>query len=43
MKARPGIQANDLIGRKTLRDEGAAFRALIADMRGTEAELAGKR
>ncbi len=28
-----GIQAGDLVGRKTLRDGGAAARALIADMR----------
>jgi len=28
-----GIQANDLVGRKILRDEGAAARAVIADMR----------
>jgi hypothetical protein len=37
-----GIQANDLIGRKTLRDGGKAFRALIADMRDTEADLADR-
>lgn len=30
-----GIQANDLAGRKTLRDGGAAARALIKEMRGT--------
>jgi len=30
-----GIQAIDLVGRKLLRDEGAAMHALIADMRGT--------
>jgi 3-(methylthio)propanoyl-CoA dehydrogenase len=29
------IQANDLIGRKTLRDGGAAAKALIADIAGT--------
>jgi alkylation response protein AidB-like acyl-CoA dehydrogenase len=33
-----GIQANDLVGRKLLRDSGAAARALIAEMRaGAEA------
>lgn len=37
-----GIQANDLIGRKTLRDNGRAFRALLDDMRETEARLAGR-
>ena len=30
-----GIQAGDLVGRKTLRDGGAGARALIADMRAT--------
>lgn len=30
-----GIQAIDLVGRKLLRDEGAAMQALIADMRAT--------
>ncbi|MFO1196470.1 MAG: acyl-CoA dehydrogenase [Burkholderiaceae bacterium] len=34
------IQANDLVGRKTARDGGAVARALIAQVRGTEAELA---
>ncbi|MGI9331438.1 MAG: acyl-CoA dehydrogenase family protein, partial [Gammaproteobacteria bacterium] len=28
-----GIQANDLMGRKTLRDKGQAFNALLADIR----------
>jgi alkylation response protein AidB-like acyl-CoA dehydrogenase len=35
-----GIQANDLVGRKTLRDGGEAFRALLDDMRAADAELA---
>ncbi len=35
-----GIQANDLAGRKVLRDGGEAMRSLIEDMRGTVAELA---
>ncbi len=30
-----GIQANDLVGRKVLRDQGTAMTALIADMRET--------
>jgi len=34
------IQANDLIGRKTIRDGGATAKALIAQMRATVAELA---
>lgn len=38
-----GIQANDLIGRKTLRDGGKAFRALLDDMRETESRLAGQK
>jgi alkylation response protein AidB-like acyl-CoA dehydrogenase len=33
------IQANDLVGRKTLRDEGAVLRQLVARMADTEAEL----
>ena len=37
-----GIQAGDLVGRKTLRDGGAAARELIADMRATIA-LMGDR
>ena len=35
-----GIQANDLVGRKVLRDGGAAARKLIAAMRSTEGLLA---
>ena len=31
-----GIQADDLVGRKLMRDNGAAARALIAEMRGAE-------
>ncbi len=34
-----GIQAMDLVGRKTLRDDGAAQRALLADMRETSTAL----
>jgi 3-(methylthio)propanoyl-CoA dehydrogenase len=34
-----GIQANDLVGRKLLRDRGAAARELVAEMRSVEAEL----
>ncbi|MGE0860276.1 MAG: acyl-CoA dehydrogenase C-terminal domain-containing protein [Gammaproteobacteria bacterium] len=34
-----GIQAGDLVGRKTLRDGGHAMRELIADMRATIADL----
>jgi butyryl-CoA dehydrogenase len=34
------IQANDLVGRKTVRDGGATARAIIADMRATQASLA---
>jgi alkylation response protein AidB-like acyl-CoA dehydrogenase len=37
-----GIQANDLIGRKMARDGGATFKAVIAMMRGVDAELAGQ-
>jgi alkylation response protein AidB-like acyl-CoA dehydrogenase len=33
------IQANDLIGRKTMRDGGAVARAIIAQVRQTEREL----
>jgi alkylation response protein AidB-like acyl-CoA dehydrogenase len=36
-----GIQANDLVGRKILRDRGAALAALVADLRATHGELAG--
>jgi 3-(methylsulfanyl)propanoyl-CoA dehydrogenase len=35
-----GIQANDLLGRKLVRDDGTAMRALIAEMRALERELA---
>jgi alkylation response protein AidB-like acyl-CoA dehydrogenase len=35
-----GIQANDLIGRKTARDNGATARAVIGEMRKTAAQLA---
>jgi alkylation response protein AidB-like acyl-CoA dehydrogenase len=35
-----GIQAADLVGRKILRDAGAAMKLLIADMRQTDEELA---
>ncbi|HUK58600.1 MAG TPA: acyl-CoA dehydrogenase [Stellaceae bacterium] len=34
-----GIQANDLVGRKLVRDRGAAARELVADMRATVEEL----
>ena len=34
-----GIQANDLVGRKTLRDGGAAFSELLEEMRATLGEL----
>ncbi|WP_296001857.1 acyl-CoA dehydrogenase [Rugamonas sp.] len=34
------IQANDLIGRKTVRDGGAVAKAIIAQVRETEAQLA---
>jgi hypothetical protein len=34
-----GIQAGDLVGRKTLRDGGHAMRELIADMRATVANM----
>ncbi|MBN9463086.1 MAG: acyl-CoA dehydrogenase [Burkholderiales bacterium] len=36
------IQANDLVGRKTVRDGGAVARALLAQVRQTEAELAAR-
>ncbi len=36
-----GIQALDLVSRKVLRDEGAAAKALIAEMEATSAELDG--
>ena len=34
------IQANDLVGRKTVRDSGATAKAIIAQVRATEAQLA---
>jgi alkylation response protein AidB-like acyl-CoA dehydrogenase len=34
-----GIQAIDLIGRKTIRDQGAGLDALVAEMRATAADL----
>jgi 3-(methylthio)propanoyl-CoA dehydrogenase len=34
-----GIQANDLIGRKTARDAGKAAKAVVADMRGVASSL----
>jgi 3-(methylthio)propanoyl-CoA dehydrogenase len=37
-----GIQANDLIGRKLMRDKGAAADALITEMRGVETLLAAQ-
>ena len=36
------IQANDLVGRKTVRDGGAAARAVIAAIRATEDELGAR-
>nr|WP_314630556.1 acyl-CoA dehydrogenase [uncultured Noviherbaspirillum sp.] len=33
------IQANDLVGRKTVRDGGATAKAILAQVRATEAEL----
>jgi acyl-CoA dehydrogenase len=35
-----GIQANDLVGRKVLRENGATLRELMVEMRGIVAELA---
>lgn len=35
-----GIQANDLIGRKLLRDNGAEFMRMLADIKATEQQLA---
>ena len=35
------IQANDLVGRKTVRDGGATAKAILAQVRATEAELEG--
>ncbi|MCF8479397.1 MAG: acyl-CoA dehydrogenase [Rhodospirillum sp.] len=34
-----GIQAIDLVGRKLIRDKGAALSALLAEMRATQADL----
>ncbi|MCG2585675.1 acyl-CoA dehydrogenase [Massilia sp. TS11] len=36
------IQANDLVGRKTVRDGGAVAKALLADVRATQAALAAR-
>ncbi|HJV02234.1 MAG TPA: acyl-CoA dehydrogenase, partial [Burkholderiaceae bacterium] len=36
------IQANDLVGRKTVRDGGAVAKAIIAQIRATEAQLAAQ-
>ena len=36
-----GIQANDLVGRKLLRDRGRAMAALVSEMEATVAELDG--
>jgi hypothetical protein len=38
-----GIQANDLVGRKLLRDKGMAAKELIAEMRALDAPLAGAK
>ena len=37
-----GIQANDLIGRKLIRDGGREFSCLVADMRATQAEVVAR-
>ena len=37
------IQANDLVGRKTVRDGGATAKALLAEARDTAAQLAATR
>jgi hypothetical protein len=37
------IQANDLVGRKTVRDGGAVAKSIIAQVRATEAQLAEKQ
>ena len=37
------IQANDLVGRKTVRDGGAVARSIIAQVRATEAQLVGAK
>ncbi len=36
-----GIQANDLVGRKLLRDDGRAMKSLVADMRATATAARG--
>jgi len=36
-----GIQANDLVGRKTARDDGATARAVIAEIEKTATQLTG--
>ncbi|MFP5391790.1 MAG: acyl-CoA dehydrogenase [Gammaproteobacteria bacterium] len=36
------IQANDLVGRKTVRDGGAVARELVAEVRATAAQLSGE-
>jgi alkylation response protein AidB-like acyl-CoA dehydrogenase len=36
------IQANDLIGRKTVRDGGAVAKSILAQVRATEAQLAAR-
>jgi 3-(methylthio)propanoyl-CoA dehydrogenase len=38
-----GIQANDLVGRKIIRDQGKTVRAVVDEMRRFEAELRTKR
>jgi len=38
-----GIQANDLVGRKLVRDQGAAAQDLVADMRKTLKRLDGEK
>ncbi len=38
-----GIQANDLVGRKLMRDGGEAVRRFLADVRQTERELGGQQ
>ena len=38
-----GIQANDLVGRKLMRDKGAAARDFIAGLRASDGDLASSR
>ena len=38
-----GIQANDLVGRKLMRDRGAAARDFIAGLRGCDGDLAAAK